>query len=488
MTADLSPLFDPAGVVVAGASSHPGKFGFVTLHNILSCGYEGRVFATNLQGETVLGVETVTSLDQVPAGVADLLVVCTPASTVPDLLRQAADIGITAAFVTSGGFSETGTAEGAAEEEALSVLADELGIVLAGPNGQGVISTPAALCAQIVAPYPPPGSISLVSQSGNLVSAFQNLARQSGVGIARSVSAGNARNLGVIDYLEWYAQDPATAASVVYLEGLEDARGFYERLKVIAPQKPVVVVKGGSSAEGAKAAASHTGSLATDDRVFDGLLRQAGAIRAPSVEEAFAAAATLATLPLPAGPRLAVLTSVGGWGVLTADAIAASSLELAELPDDLFAEIDNRLPPRWSKSNPIDMAGGETRDTIPELLGLLANHGAVDAVVLLGIGVQGNTAALMRGADFYPDHGLERIVGFHERQERRYAETVVQVAREANIPVVAATELATADPTNPAVAAFRDAGVPCFSSGPAAVRALDATWRFQRFRQARGIS
>ena len=149
-------LFEPKGVVVAGASSHPGKFGFVSLHNLLASGYQGRVFATNLQGEEVLGIASVASIDDLPEGQADLVFVCTPAAANPDVLQACARRGIRAAFITSAGYGEAGEAGRRAENE-LVALADELGILLAGPNGQGVVSTPAHLCAQIVAPYPPAG-------------------------------------------------------------------------------------------------------------------------------------------------------------------------------------------------------------------------------------------------------------------------------------------------------------------------------------------
>ena len=176
----FAALFEPRGVLVTGASTHPGKFGFVSLHNILANGYAGGVYGTNLQGEEVLGVRTVADIAALPDGAIDLVFVCTPASANPALLRACAAKGVTAAFLTSAGYGEAGD-EGRAAEAELVALADELGILLAGPNGQGVVSTPASLCAQIVAPYPPAGRIAVASQSGNFVSSFLNYARQTGV-------------------------------------------------------------------------------------------------------------------------------------------------------------------------------------------------------------------------------------------------------------------------------------------------------------------
>ncbi|MEY4372494.1 MAG: hypothetical protein RL219_1263 [Actinomycetota bacterium] len=480
-------LFEPRGVVVTGASTHPGKFGFVALHNILASGYAGVVAGTNLQGEEVLGVSTVADIEQLPEGL-DLVFVCTPASANPALLRACAARGIRAAFLTSAGYGEAGD-EGRRLEDELIALADELGILLAGPNGQGVVSTPASLCAQIVAPYPPAGSIGVASQSGNFVSSFLNLSRATGVGISRAVSAGNAAAVSVADYLDWYADDPATRVGLAYVEGISDGRGLLDRFASVTRRMPLVVVKGGATEGGARAAASHTGALAANDKVFDGACRQAGVTRAATVEEAFEAAATFATQPLPLGPNVVVLTTAGGWGVVTADAITRDpDLVLLALPDDLRREIDTKLPPRWSRNNPVDCAGGETRDTIPEVMQLIAEHPDVHAVVYLGVGIQSNQARLMREGGFYPGSGIERIVQYHERQDTRFAEAAHEISLATGKPILTATELAVADPANPGPATVRATGRLCYASGNRAVTALGHLYRYRRFLERRGLS
>jgi len=479
-------LFEPRGVVVAGASTHPGKFGFVALHNILASGYPGEVAATNLDATPVLGIETVRSIDELPDGPWDLAFVCTPAGANLDLLRACARRGIRAAFLTSAGYGEAGEAGMRAQAE-LTGLAGELGILLAGPNGQGIVSTPSRLCAQIVAPYPPPGRIGIASQSGNFVSSFENWAVQTGVGVSRAVSAGNAASVSVADFLSWYADDDATAVSLAYVEGVSDGAQLFAQLASVARRKPLVLVKGGTTASGQRAAASHTGSLAADERIFDGMCRQAGVVRCTTVEEAFEAAATFATQPLPRGPRTAVLTTAGGWGVVTADAIArAPGLQLAPLPDDLRAAIDELLPPRWSRNNPVDFAGGETRDTIPAVMELVANHAGIDGIVYLGLGIQSNQARLMRDGPFYPDHGLERIVSYHERQDERFAQAAAEISDATGKPILTATELAVAAPDNPGPAAVRETGRVCYASANRAVAALSHLWLDARFRRARG--
>ncbi len=482
--AGFQALFEPRGVLVAGVSTHPGKFGFVSLHNILASGYEGAVFGSSREAGEVLGVPIVDSIDALPDGVIDLVFVCTPAAANLDLLRACAKKGIRAAFIASAGYGEAGE-DGTKMQTELVALADELGMLVAGPNGQGVVSTPAQLCAQIVAPYPPAGGIGIASQSGNFISSFMNYAVQTGVGVSRAVSAGNAAAVSIPDYLDFYATDPATSVALAYVEGVPDGRGFFERTRAVAARKPLVLVKGGATAGGQRAAASHTGSLATDDQVFDGMCRQAGITRTATIEEAFEVAATFATQPMPRGNRVVVLTTAGGWGVVTADAITRSSLDLTSLPDDLKAALDGKLPPRWSRNNPVDLAGAETRDTIPEVLDLIVGHPEVDAVIYLGLGIQSNQAALMRAGRFYPAHGLERIVDYHERQDARFAEAAAETSSRYDKPVLTATELAVTHPGNAGPVAVRASGRLCYPSANRAVAALDHLWQHARHRQAR---
>ncbi len=469
--ARFRPLFHPSGVIVAGVASHPGKFGFVTLHNLQACGYRGQIYGLKPDGAQVLGQATYSTVAELPSGPADLVVVCTPNKVNVQLLEDCARRGVRAAFVTSAGYGESGEAGRALERE-LVAKADALGMLLIGPNGQGVVSTPASLCAQIVAPNPPAGRIGVASQSGNLVSSFMNYAVATGVGISKAVSLGNSAQTGLADLLEYFAVDPDTDVALAYVEGVGDGRAFRRAVARLTERKPLVLVKGGARSEGQRAAASHTGALATDDRVFDGLCRQLGVFRAPTVEEAFEWAATLATQPLPAGRRVVIFTSVGGWGVLAADACADAGLELVRLPESIRSAIDERVPARWSRGNPIDLAGGETRDTIPELLDLVCAHPDVDAVIHLGLGIQAATAGMFRQGPFFPEHGLERMADFHARQDRRYAEAGVAASRKHAKPVLAVTELVASNPENPAPATLRELGRVCYPSAHRAVRAL----------------
>jgi acetyltransferase len=356
-------------------------------------------------------------------------------------------------------------------------------MLIAGPNGQGVVSTPSSLCLQIVAPYPPVGGISVASQSGNFVSSFLNYSQQSGVGIARAISAGNATQISVENFLHFFASDDETKVALTYVENVGNGESLLQAMKHITAVKPLVVLKGGATAAGSKAAQSHTGAMASNDRVFLGATRSAGAIKVSSVEGAFDTAATFATQPLPRGKRVAVLTTVGGWGVVTADAIARDGiLDLVDLSDDLMSQLSALLPPRWSRNNPIDCAGGETRDTVTEIMDIVAGHGSIDAVIFLGIGIQSNQAKMMKAGKFYPDNGLERIVAYHEKQDERYAMTARDVSRKHGKPILIATELAVTDPHNSGPASVRESGAYCYPTGARAAASLAHLYEYAKYR------
>ena len=475
-------LFNPRGVVVVGASTHPGKFGFVSLHNLISCGYNGKIFATHLELANVLGVQSVATIDDLPEDEIDLAFVCTPASTNIAILEACSRKNIRSVYITSAGYGEAGES-GVQAQQLLKNRARELDILLIGPNGQGLVSTPANLCAQIVGPYPPKGAISVASQSGNFVSSFMNYARFTNVGIARAISAGNAACTGVPEVLDFLTTDDATAVALVYLEGIQDGQKLAASMKSISSAKPLVVVKGGSTSSGALAAASHTGALASNDRVFDGVCFANGVTRVASAEEAFDVAATFATQPLPKGPNVVVLTTVGGWGVVTSDVISNDNvLNLIELPTDLSDAISALLPDRWSHNNPVDCAGGETRDTIPEVMRLIAMHPTVDSIIFLGLGIQSNQARLMTEGHFYPEHGLERIVSYHQRQDERFAQIAAELSLETGKPILVATELGVADIDNPGVKAVQESGRLCYANGQRAAKALALSYRYAKWR------
>ncbi|MEE8558799.1 MAG: CoA-binding protein [Myxococcota bacterium] len=480
----LRPLFCPRGIILTGVSTHPGKFGTVAYHNLLRFGFEGEIFPVHREGAEILGRPTLRTIEEVPEGRADLVFICTPAAVNPAILEASARRGVKAAFVASAGYGEAGE-EGQGLERELVELADRLGVVLAGPNGQGLISTGVSMCAQIVAPYPPAGPISMASQSGNIGSSFMNYGCLFGVGFSKGISCGNSAQLELADYLEYFAEDPETAVTLGYLEGVEDGRRFLDVARAHTQRKPLIIVRGGVTDRGKGAASSHTGALASDDRIFQGVCRQAGITRCETVEEAYETAATFATQPLPRGRKVLIFTVAGGWGVLTADAAVEAGLDLISLPEDLRREIDRLVPARWSRGNPVDLAGGETRDTIPQALELVTSHPEVDAVIYLGIGIQAAQANLFRSGDLYPDHGLDRMVEFHQRQDHRYALAASEVSQKHDKPVLVATDLTYTDRHygNAGPAGVVETGRAPLPSGHRAVRTLVHLARYAEYRR-----
>jgi acetyltransferase len=294
-----------------------------------------------------------------------------------------------------------------------------------------------------------------------------------GVGFSKGVSCGNSAQLELADYLEYFAEDSDTAVSLSYLEGIEDGRRFLEVARSHTARKPLVVLRGGVTAVGKVAASSHTGALASDDR------------SAETVEEAYEVAATFATQPLPRGRRTLVLTAAGGWGVGTADACVAAGLDLVPLPDDLRAEIHKRAPARWSGGNPVDLAGGERRDTLPEVLDLAAAHPDVDAIIYLGIGIQAAQGHVFQSGQFHPDYGLDRMAEFHARQDRRYALAATEASQRHQKPILVATDLVYTDRAygNAGPLGVSESGRLAYPSGHRAVAALAHLVRYAEHRR-----
>jgi len=480
----FDPLFNPKGVAVVGVSSHPGRFGSVALHNILRYGYQGNIFPVNRDGAKVFGIQSFTDIDEIPEGQADLAFIATPPKNNEEILKKAHAKGIKAAFIAAGGYSESDEL-GTQLENQLVKTANELNMTIAGPNGQGIISTGAELCAQIAAPYPPAGKISLVSQSGNVLSSLMNHAIRTGVGVNKAISAGNSAQTKITDYLNYFASDKSTDVVVAYLEGIDNGQEFINVVNNFTKKKPLILIKGGVASEGIKAASSHTGSMATDNKVFQGICNQYGIIQAPSIGEGFDWAATFATQPMLNGSKTVIFTTAGGWGVLAADAISKTDLELIDLPKEIIESINELVPSRWSKSNPIDLAGGETRDTIPQVMDIVASHSDVDAIIHLGIGIQSAQAHAFQSGKYFDDKELEleRLVDFHQKQDARYAVAAVESSNKYNIPILSATELVNSDRHygNPGPTTIKENGKVCYASAHRAVKALEIMDQYSKY-------
>ena len=381
VVASLQPFFSPSSVAVLGASPRPGSIGGTVVANIVAAGFEGGTFPVNRSGEPVAGLAGYRSLAEVEESV-DLVVVCLPAEHVLPGVEGALAHGVRALCVISAGFAEIGP-EGREREERLLALVRAGGARLIGPNCLGIAVTGTRLNATF-APHPfPPGPIGFSSQSGALGLALLEEAAGRGLGFSAFVSVGNKADVSSNDLLEHWEDDADTGLVLLYLESFGNPRKFGRISRRVARRKPVLAVKSGTTGAGARAASSHTAALAGSERAVDALFRQAGVIRAESLEELMDTATMLSRFPLPSGARVALLTNAGGLGILCADACEGAGLELARLADETTAALAAELPPAAGLGNPVDVLGSATAAAYAAALPPLVADPGVDAVIVL---------------------------------------------------------------------------------------------------------
>jgi acyl-CoA synthetase (NDP forming) len=379
----LGRLFHPRSVAFVGASARLGKWGQILFSLVVAQGFEGKVFLVNPKGGEIAGRTAYPTVADIPDPV-DLAVVTVPAGAAPDLIPQFKGKGIRHMVLISSGFAEVGD-EGRAAERVLMDQAREAGILLVGPNTMGICNPHKKFYCTGSHVWPAPGDTAVVSQSGNMGAQLLAFAEQQGIGVRAFAGSGNEGMVTVEDYLEAFEMDAATRNVILYLESVKDGRRFFEVARRLTRKKPVMLLKGGRTGAGERAAASHTGALAGDRRVFEAVCQQAGIVQAEYPMDLLDLSAAFSSLPLPSGPRIAIMTLGGGWGVVTADLCAEYGLEVPPLSSAVSAAIDEFLPPYWSRSNPVDIVGEhEDRVAIGVLEALMAWDGC-DAIINLGI-------------------------------------------------------------------------------------------------------
>lgn len=391
MSADLDPFFRPTSVAVVGASTDEAKVGYALLRNLLygrihgstdrEAGFPGPVYAVNRKGGTIQGVEAHKSLSDIGAPI-DLMLVAIPPRFIADLVDEAGALGIKNAIIISAGFAELG-AEGKALQDELVERARAHGMRLVGPNCLGIIRPGAGLNASFAESAPTAGRIGLLSQSGALITGVISYAQREQFGLSAAVSLGSKADVEDEDILRWYADDPETGAVALYVEAFTEPLAFYEAARELAKVKPVVAIKGGTTAEGAKAASSHTGSLAGSMAAYRAAFAQAGVLQANTVSDFIGWSRALATQPSTEGRRIAIITNAGGPGVLSADAADRVGIELAELSEATLASLNEVLPSVWSHNNPIDVIGDATPERYRNALDILGAAPEVDGIIVI---------------------------------------------------------------------------------------------------------
>lgn len=377
----LGAFFAPRAVALIGATDKPGSVGRTILANLIGSPFGGTVYPVNPKRRSVLGIATVASVGAIPEPV-DLAVVVTPPAGVPAIVDECGAAGVRAVIVISAGFKETGE-EGARLERETVEAARRHGIRLIGPNCLGVMCPVTGLNATFAAGIAPRGRVAFVSQSGALVTAVLDWAMREKVGFSSIVSLGSMADVGWGDLIDHLANDRETEAIVIYMETVGDARSFLSAAREVALAKPIIVMKPGRSAEAARAAASHTGSLAGSDDVLDAAFRRAGVLRAERISDLFYLAEVLAKQPRPRGPNLTIVTNAGGPGVMATDALIGGGGRLTPLAPETIAALDKVLPPTWSHANPIDIIGDAPPDRYAAALAIAAKDPASDGLLVV---------------------------------------------------------------------------------------------------------
>lgn len=375
----LDPIFRPRSVAVFGASATSGSVGAILMRNLLGNPFGGGVYPVNPKRRTVLGVHCYPDLASVPEAV-DLAVIATPAPTVPALVADCAARGVPAAIVISAGFSELG-AEGRALEAQIRAARGSMRLI--GPNCLGVIHPPSNLNASFAAAMAPPGRVALLSQSGAICTSILDWALERHIGFSSFVSVGAMLDVDFADLLDYFGDDPATKAVVLYMESIGDVRKFLSAARSVSRTKHVIVVKSGRHEAGARAAASHTGALAGADAVFDAAFRRAGVLRVTTIPDLFNMSEILSMQPPPRGPALAIITNAGGPGVMAVDDLMTRGGQLAPLSPAMLAALNAALPPFWSHANPIDLLGDATAERYRVAVELCVKDETAQGVLIL---------------------------------------------------------------------------------------------------------
>ncbi|HHV55251.1 MAG TPA: CoA-binding protein [Firmicutes bacterium] len=455
--ASLSGLFRPEAMAVIGASRTPGKVGHSVLQNLINSGYQGRIVPINPKESEILGYRAYPSITAAVAdGPIETVVVTIPARAVVPVIDECGRAGVRYAVVITAGFRELG-GEGKAREEELVRVARQYGLRIVGPNCLGIIDTHVPMNGSFAAISPGRGSIAFVSQSGAFGAAILDWASENNVGFSKFISLGNKADLNEVDFIEDAAQDPNTRVILCYLEDIKDGRRFLDVAAAASREKPVLILKAGRSEAGTRAASSHTGALAGNDRAYDLAFRQTGVVRLDTMEECFDLATTFVSQPLPRGRRVALITNAGGPGIITTDAIERMGLTMARFAPETVEKLRSKLPAESAVQNPVDVLGDASPERYETAFQAVAEDPNVDAVMVL----------------VTPQAGTDPV-GIAEATKKFRAE-------HPDLPVVAS--MVGGALVAEGIKRLLDAGIPCFIFPERAVAAVSGMVRYSEARR-----
>lgn len=446
----LQGLFAPKSVALVGASEKPGSVGQALLSNLAAGDFAGRCYPINPKHAKMAGLPTFRDLAACPE-TPDLVVVATPAPTVPAVIQQAAEKGVKNAIVISAGFKERGSA-GVELERQVAEIARRSDMRVLGPNCLGLMRPPSGLNATFAVPMARPGKVAFLSQSGALLSSILDWSLKRAVGFSAFVSMGSMLDLGWGDMFDYLSSDPHTKSILVYMESIGDARSFLSAAREVALSKPIIVLKAGRSAAGAAAAASHTGSLTGSDDVMDAAFKRCGVLRVGSIAELFNMAEALDKQPLPKGRRLAIITNAGGPGVLATDALLENGGEVAQLAPETLDALNQVLPEHWSHANPVDVLGDAGPQRYAQSLDIVAKDPHADGLLVI-----------------LTPQSMSDAAGT--------AKALATVAPLLDKPVLASWM--GGEEAGKGEAVLKAAGIPCFYYPDTAARTFNHLWRYQ---------
>ena len=481
----IHALFYPRSVAFIGASAQLGKWGHMLICNTISGGYAGKVYAVNPKGGMIAGKPVFKTIADIPEAV-DLAVVTVPAAGIINLMPQLEAKKIKNVVLITSGFGETG-ADGKTLERQLAQIARDAGMLILGPNTMGICNPHIHFFCTGASVRPLAGSTAVVAQSGNMGTQLLAFAEEQGIGIRAFSGSGNEAMITIEDYMEGFEVDELTRTVMLYIESVKQGRRFFESARRVSLKKPIVLLKGGQTRAGKRAASSHTGAMASDTRLFNAVCQQAGIIKVDQPMELLDLAAAFSSLPLPRGNRVAVMTLGGGWGVVTADLCNQFGLDVPDLSAELTAVIDRVLPPYWSRANPIDLVG-ENDPSIP-LTVMEALLGWEGCDVVINLGILGRRIFLKRLADSvenadrsYKREFLDDVVKALTDFENGYIQQIVRLMEKYGKPVFGVSLLTDEkDATVYRVKGHHLKGI-FYETPERAVKAAARMVEYQRFR------
>jgi len=478
----IQTMLSPKSIAIIGASKTIGKWGFTFVNHLSQGRYKGPIYPVNPSGGNIIGHTVCKSMSEIP-GPVDLAFILLPSHMVSEAVAECGKFNVPTCVVITAGFKELG-ADGKRLEEELIQTAKNADVAILGPNCGGISSShPMSMYCMMQPTFPPPGSISILSQSGNIAGSIQHMFWKQDMGVSRCICLGNQSQLKAEDFLEYFITDKETKTVIAYLESISDGKRFMDIAARLTRVKPLVLIKGGQTEKGVSAAKSHTGAIAGSGAIFEGMCNQHGIILVNDVEDMFDTVAALTSQPLPAGNRVGVVANGGGWGVLAADACVKSGLDVVDLPPDTLQALDQRLPAWWNRQNPVDLVAGMSRGAFFKAAEILCQSDIIDGLIVLGFGYNNPIVASLNSHPDTKEQKFSEYIKDALYSDERGMKFLVDLIKKYKKPVLLASEfIVGADrDQNEAVLALRKKNILIYPSSRKPAEVLARLVRYNQY-------